>query len=77
MKLINKKGNTTTLRDVWSDDMEVRYGEVGTINDFLKSGALIQSDYDGDTWLLIPNLGIMQKPWFGKTREEALANIPK
>lgn len=77
MRFTNRKGNTSTIRKVWSDDKEVCFGLVGTVEDFLEAKILTYADYSGVTWAFLPGPGIMQKAWFGATREEALAKLPK
>lgn len=77
MRFTIKKGDTSTIRKVWSDDKEVCYGVVGTVGDLLKAGILEYADYSPETWAFIPGPGIMQRAWFGATREAALANLPQ
>lgn len=77
MKFTVKRGDSSTIRKVWSDDKEVCYGIVGTVGDLLRAGILEYSDYSAEVWAFIPGLGIMQRAWFGATREDALANLPK
>lgn len=77
MKFTKKRGCDDTLRKVWSDDKEVCFGVVGTVGDLLKNGILEYADYSPETWAFLPAPGVIQKPWFGKNREDALANLPK
>jgi hypothetical protein len=75
MKFTKKTGDTSTIRKVWSNDKEVCFGIVGTVGDILAAKIFDYCDYRQDTWAYIPDIGIMQKPWFGTTREAALENI--
>lgn len=77
MRFTNRKGNTGTIRKVWSDDKQISFGLVGTVGDFLEAKILTYADYQAETWAFIPGPGSTQKAWFGATREEALANIPQ
>lgn len=74
MKFTSKKGDTSTLRKVWSDNKEVCYGIVGTVEDLLAAKIFDYCDYSSDTWAYIPKDN-NQKAWFGATREAALENI--
>lgn len=76
MEFIKLKKTSTVCR-VWSDDGEVLFGKVGTVGDMVKDGALKFSDYPAEAWVFIPDLGIMQKPHFGATRENVLEDLPK
>lgn len=76
MKFYRKKGDTSSIRKVYSDDKEVFFGLVGQVNDFLKVSILEYCSASPDTWAFIPALGIMQKAVFGETREEVLAHLP-
>ena len=75
--LIFKPYNKTNFNmyEVWSVDGEVFFGLVGTIAAFVREGLLKYSDYDYDLYLYIPNGGIMQYPYYGKTKEEAVSEI--
>lgn len=64
-------------KKAWSDDKKRCFGVVGTIGDLLREGILEYADYSPETWAFIPAPGVIQKPWFGPTREAALANLPK
>ncbi len=75
MRFTKKKGDTSTIRKVWSDDKEVCFGIVGTVGDLLAVGVFDYCDYKQDAWSFLPATGIMQKVWFGDTREAALENI--
>lgn len=75
MKFTRKKNDASTIRKVWSDDKEVCFGVVGTVGDLLAAGIFDYCDYRQDAWAFIPAIGIMQKTWFGDTRETALENI--
>ena len=77
MKFTKKRGHEGSIRKVWSDDKEVRFGVVGTVGDLLQQGILEYADCSPETWAFLPAPGVLQKPWFGKTREDALANLPK
>lgn len=76
MIFTKKRDCNSSIRKVWSNDKEVCFGVVGTVGDLLKENILEYADYSPDTWAFIPALGVMQKPWFGKTRGAALANLP-
>ena len=56
---------------------EVCFGVVGTVGDLLQEGILEYADYSPETWAFLPAPGVIQKPRFGKTRQDALANLPK
>lgn len=77
MKFMKKRNYEGSLRKVWSDDKEVCFGVVGTVGDLLLEGILEYADYPPETWAFIPAPGVIQKPWFGVTREAALENLPK
>ena len=77
MKFMKKRNYEGSLRKVWSDDKEVCFGVVGTVGDLLKEGILESADYSPETWAFIPAPGVMQRPWFGATRNAALENLPK
>ena len=76
MKFTVKKGDTSTIRKVWSNDKEVCFGVVGTVGDLLAANILTSCDFDKGDWAFLPFPGIMQKAWFGPTREDACVNIP-
>ncbi len=76
MKFTVKKGDASTIRKVWSDDKEVCFGVVGTVGDLLEAKILAYCDYKTDGWAFLPFPGIMQKAWFGPTREDACINLP-
>lgn len=77
MKFLKKRDYNGSIRKVWSDDKEVCFGVVGTVGDLLKEGIFEYADYSPETWAFLPPPGVIQKPWFGETREAALANLPK
>lgn len=77
MKFTNKRGNTSTIRKVWSDDKEVWYGLVGTVGDLLEAKILTYADYPAEAWAFIPGLGVMQKARFGATREDVISDLPQ
>lgn len=77
MKFTKKRNYTGTIRKVWSNDKEVCYGAVGTVGDMLKEGVLEYADYTPETWVFIPAPGIMHRVRFGKTREDAIAQLPE
>ena len=77
MKFLKKRDYNGSIRKVWSDDKEVCFGVVGTVGDLLKEGIFESADYSPETWAFLPAPGVIQKPWFGETREAALANLPK
>jgi len=77
MKFTKKRDYNGSVRKVWSDDKEVCFGVVGTVDDLLQEGIFEYADYSPETWAFIPAPGVLQKPWFGKTREAALVNLPK
>ena len=77
MKLLKRRDDNGSIRKVWSDDREVCFGVVGTVGDLLQEGILEYADYPPETWAFIPAPGVIQKPRFGKSREDALANLPK
>ena len=77
MKFTKKRDYEGSIRKVWSDDKEVCFGIVGTVGDLLKAGILEYCDYSADGWCYLPAPGIIQKTWFGVSREDALANLPK
>jgi len=75
MKFTKKRGDESTIRKVWSDDKEVCFGVVGTVGDLLEAGIFNYCDHRADVWAFLPDTGIMQRAWFGDTREAALENI--
>lgn len=77
MKFMKRRGDNGSIRKVWSDDKEVCFGVVGTVGDLLQEGILEYADCSPETWAFIPAPGVIQKPRFGKSREDALANLPK
>ncbi len=77
MKFMKRRDDNGSIRKVWSDDKEVCFGVVGTVGNLLKEGILEYADYPSETWVFIPVPGMIQRPRFGKTREDALANLPK
>ena len=77
MKFMKRRDDNGSIRKVWSDDKEVCFGVVGTVGDLIQEGILEYADYPPGTWAFIPAPGVIQKPRFGKSREDALANLPK
>lgn len=77
MKFTHCKGTDISVSKVWSDDKEVCFGIVGPVRMLLHYGILEYCDYDGDIYCFIPAPGIMYKPHFGKTRDEAIEELPK
>ena len=77
MKFTKKRDYIGSLRKIWSDDKEVCFGVVGTVGDLLREGIFEYADYSPETWAFLPAPGVIQKLRFGKTREDALANLPK
>lgn len=77
MKFMKRRGDNGSIRKVWSDDKEVCFGVVGTVGDLIREGILEYADCSPETWAFIPAPGVIQKPRFGKSREDALANLPK
>lgn len=77
MRLTKKRDYDGSIRKVWSDDKEVCFGIVGTVGDLLHEGVLEYADYPVESWAYIPAPGVIQKPRFGKNREEALAGLPR
>ena len=77
MKFMKRRGDNGSIRKVWSDDKEVCFGVVGTVGDLLQEGILEYADCSPETRAFIPAPGVIQKPWFGATREAALENLPK
>lgn len=77
MKFTKKRDYKGSIRKVWSNNKEVCFGVVGTIGDLLQEKILDYADYPIETWAFIPAPGVIQKPWFGKTREAALVNLPQ
>lgn len=75
MKFTKKKGDTSTIRKVWSDDHEVCFGVVGTVGDLLAARIFDYCDYSKDAWAFIPAIGVLQKAWFGSSREAACEHI--
>lgn len=76
MKFMKRHDDNGSIRKVWSDDQEVCFGVVGTVGELLQEGILEYADCSPETWAFIPAPGVIQKPWFGKTRKDALANLP-
>lgn len=74
MRLRMKKGDASTVRKVWANDLRQCYGIVGTIHDLIGHGIMTYSDYDHDLWCYIPTTGTgaISGPHFGRTRAEAL-----
>lgn len=70
MRLRKKKGDTSTVRKVYNDDLTRCYGVVGTIHDLIQYGIMVYSDYDHALWCYIPDAAL--PPHFGKSRDEAL-----
>ena len=77
MKFTRKRGDVGTIRKVWSDDKEVCFGVVGMVGDLLLAGLLDYADCSPMAWCFIPAPGVMQRTWFGQTRDEALENLPR
>lgn len=77
MKFTKKKDYSRSVRKVWSDDKEVCFGVVGTVGDLLDLGILEYCDFNKDGYCFLPAPGIMQKAWFGVTRDSALENLIK
>ena len=77
MKFMKRRGDNGSIRKVWSDDKEVCFGVVGTVGDLLQERILEYADCSPETWAFIPAPGVIQTPRFGKSREDALANLPK
>lgn len=77
MKFTHRKNMDISIKKVWSDDKEICFGIVGTVGMLLHYGILEYCDYDRDIYCFIPAPGIMYKPRFGKTRDEALEDIIK
>lgn len=65
------------IEDVWTTDKEVHLGFVGTIKDMLKENLLTHSDYEGDTWLFLPSMGVMHHAQYGRSKEEALEPLKR
>lgn len=55
MKLYKKRGVSTSIRTVMTDDKKRVLCVVGKISDLLVAGILEWSDYDGSLWLSISN----------------------
>jgi hypothetical protein len=53
VKFTTKKGDTSTIRKVWSNDKEVCYGIVGTVGDLLTAKILTYCDYKEDGWAFL------------------------
>ncbi len=77
MKFLKRRDDNGSIRKVRSDDGEVCFGVVGTVGDLIREGILEYADCSPETWAFIPAPGVIQKPWFGATREAALENLPK
>ena len=77
MKFMKRRDDNGSIRKVWSDDREVCFGVVGTVGDLIQDGILEYADYSPETWAFIPAPGVIQQPRFGKSREDALVNLPK
>ena len=75
MKFACKKGDTSTLRKVYSDNKEICYGIVGTIGDLLKAKILTYADYPKNSWCFISANEAIAKTRFGATREVATEKI--
>lgn len=76
MKFTKRKGDTSTIRKVYSGDKATCYGVVGKIGDLLKAGILERSNYPDDLWLFLSDCGAFQNH-MGKTRDEALELLEK
>ena len=76
MKFTKAKGDKSTIRKVWNDDKVFCFGLVGTLEDFLKEKILVYCDYPKEGWAFIPAPGIMKKASFGRTKTDALKDIP-
>lgn len=77
MRYTKRKGDESTIRKVWSDDKEIFYGVIGTVCDLLAVGILetVNKHANPDEYMYIPALGIMQRPAWGVTRDEAVSKI--
>lgn len=76
MRYIKRVDYNGTVRNVWDDNKKVCFGVVGTVNDLLALGFLDSCDYDGDSYCFIPNFYLSFKVHFGRTRDEALEELP-
>ena len=74
MKFFQKRGDTSTIRKVVSDDKAIRYGVVGTIEDLLAARILEYCDGKPEMWMFIPFSGY-NKAHIGKTRAEAVEEL--
>lgn len=77
MKFTKRKNDTSTIRKVWSNDKEVCYGVVGTINDLMEANIFKYCDYSPEGWCFLPASGIMHRTKFGNTRDEVIEGLPE
>ena len=60
---------------IFSNDKEVFYGYVGTIENLIKENILLSSDYSKELYCFVPALGIIKHQFYARTLDDILRSL--